>query len=275
MDEQADSLSRRQGDRHGESAEQVEDYLRLEEHIAQLQSDRRPRRPRRMSPAQARIYQMAALFRSAAPDAAQPDPAFAARLYGQLQQEVAKQRGGLRVPRVPSLSRRNLLAGGIGIAAAAAGAAVGVGVERSLESAPRGPFKRPLVVEGAWEPVVAADALPVGAVYRFVTEHVVGFVRHTAAGFEALSGACTHMGCLVGWNSTNRTFDCPCHGGVFLENGNPSPASPVAYRPLPAIRTKVEGGKVWVYLPAVSSSTPTAEPSGSDPYPARPGDPTN
>lgn len=50
-----------------------------------LQQDQRPRRPCRMTPGQARIYQMAALFRAAAPGATAPDPDFVIRLEAQLE----------------------------------------------------------------------------------------------------------------------------------------------------------------------------------------------
>ena len=56
-----------------------------------------------------------------------------------------------------------------------------------------------------------------------------GIIRrglHKVAAFRDLDGAliersavCTHLGCIVHWNSFERCWDCPCHGSQFSPDG--------------------------------------------------------
>ncbi|MGH3711921.1 MAG: FAD-dependent oxidoreductase [Micromonosporaceae bacterium] len=43
--------------------------------------------------------------------------------------------------------------------------------------------------------------------------------RDDAGGLHAVSATCTHMGCVVGFNPAERTWDCPCHGSRFGVDG--------------------------------------------------------
>jgi Rieske Fe-S protein len=240
----------------------------LDERIERMRADRRPSTTR-LSPDEARMQVIAAALRAQEPGADEPDPDFVARLRQRLLDPAAapqpiplEQRPR---PARQGVSRRAILAGGLGVAAAAAaGVAVGVGVERLTDEPQPWPAMVPQG-QGAWLPVVSVDALALGQVVRFTANSVVGFVRRTADGFAALSGVCTHMGCFLDWNTTARTYDCPCHGGRFAENGASAPSSVVAYRPLPTLQTRVEQGKVWVYVPA-SSSAPDGGAPLATPY---------
>ena len=48
----------------------------------------------------------------------------------------------------------------------------------------------------------------------------VAAYRDESGAVHACSAVCTHMGCLVGWNETDRTWDCPCHGSRFALDGS-------------------------------------------------------
>ncbi len=43
--------------------------------------------------------------------------------------------------------------------------------------------------------------------------------RDDSGTLHALSAVCPHLGCIVRWNSLERTWDCPCHGSRFALDG--------------------------------------------------------
>jgi glycine/D-amino acid oxidase-like deaminating enzyme/nitrite reductase/ring-hydroxylating ferredoxin subunit len=49
--------------------------------------------------------------------------------------------------------------------------------------------------------------------------HKVGVFRDDDGKLYAVSPVCRHLGCLVGWNALDRTWDCPCHGGRYRADG--------------------------------------------------------
>jgi Rieske Fe-S protein len=85
----------------GEDQERFEDYLELERYIEELQAGHAAHPPADLTPERARIYRMAALFRSAPPEAADPRPEFVASLRAQLLAENAEDDQEDTVPRMP------------------------------------------------------------------------------------------------------------------------------------------------------------------------------
>jgi glycine/D-amino acid oxidase-like deaminating enzyme/nitrite reductase/ring-hydroxylating ferredoxin subunit len=43
--------------------------------------------------------------------------------------------------------------------------------------------------------------------------------RDEDGGLHTLSATCTHLGCVVGFNDAERTWECPCHGSRFSTRG--------------------------------------------------------
>ena len=43
--------------------------------------------------------------------------------------------------------------------------------------------------------------------------------RDRSGRVHKMSAVCPHMGCVVAWNSTEETWDCPCHGSRFSAEG--------------------------------------------------------
>lgn len=57
-----------------------------------------------------------------------------------------------------------------------------------------------------------------GAVIESNGEKVAAY-KDEEGEVSAMSAVCTHMGCTVGWNKEEKTWDCPCHGSCFDADG--------------------------------------------------------
>ena len=65
-----------------------------------------------------------------------------------------------------------------------------------------------------------ADAIDTGegAVVRRGLEKLAVY-RDEHGHLHELSAVCPHLGCVVAWNSTERMWNCPCHGSRFFHDG--------------------------------------------------------
>jgi glycine/D-amino acid oxidase-like deaminating enzyme/nitrite reductase/ring-hydroxylating ferredoxin subunit len=115
---------------------------------------------------------------------------------------------------------------------------------------------RDLIVDGSsnWESVYAPDRTPPAALANYINENLTaaknfaeyllpgeikladdlspgqgGVLRDGLSMFAVCrdksgqvhtrSASCTHLGCIVHWNSTEQCWDCPCHGSQFAPDG--------------------------------------------------------
>ncbi|KAF0234017.1 MAG: FAD dependent [Desulfovibrionaceae bacterium] len=57
-----------------------------------------------------------------------------------------------------------------------------------------------------------------GAILRRGVKKIAAF-RDETGKIHEMSAVCPHLGGIVRWNPTEKTWDCPCHGSRFKETG--------------------------------------------------------
>jgi len=74
--------------------------------------------------------------------------------------------------------------------------------------------------------------------YRARARETVFLVWDGDKTIRAMSATCTHLGCQVQWQSKEKKFRCPCHGGVYAADGTVLEGPPP--RPLQTIEARLE-----------------------------------
>ena len=86
--------------------------------------------------------------------------------------------------------------------------------------------------------------LPVGGAKTITYGGTPVLVLRTPEGLRAFSLVCTHLGCIVQWQTDKNEFYCPCHDGRFDEFGDVIAGPPPI--PLEQLAVRLEGETVIV-----------------------------
>jgi menaquinol-cytochrome c reductase iron-sulfur subunit len=112
-----------------------------------------------------------------------------------------------------------------------------------------------------WVPIGRLDDFPAGEVRHVVVDaprddpgpslrrRAVYVSRPSADEVVVFSRSCTDLGCPVLWDPGSRWFLCPCHGGIFSQDGQPQAGPPS--RPLYRYASRVRAARVEIDLRSV------------------------
>jgi nitrite reductase/ring-hydroxylating ferredoxin subunit len=159
----------------------------------------------------------------------------------------------------PAMGRRRVLKV-VGVAAAAA---VGGGVVERVGSRPqRGRSdKANVAADGAWQTVATSSELDDLGVLRFATPATVGFLTRSGGVLRAVSGVCTHQGCLLEYREGDQELACPCHRATFALTGDVRAHDVVGLLPpLPQLPVREQDGRIEVYLATTTNGAPKPKP---------------
>jgi menaquinol-cytochrome c reductase iron-sulfur subunit len=87
-----------------------------------------------------------------------------------------------------------------------------------------------------------------------ITANGAAWLRRDSSGqFTAFSVNCTHMGCPVRWLPDADLFMCPCHGGVYYQDGTVAAGPPP--KPLVRFEVRVANDHVEIKAAAIPITT--------------------
>jgi menaquinol-cytochrome c reductase iron-sulfur subunit len=148
-------------------------------------------------------------------------------------------------------SRRRMLSRISLALVAASGALLGIPVVGFV----LGPFTKR--VREVWRDVGPVDSFVAGKTVKVeyqdpsplpwagVTARTAAWLRRDEGlQFTAFAINCTHLGCPVRWIDSADLFMCPCHGGVYYDDGTVAGGPPP--RPLPRYPVRIHDGLVQI-----------------------------
>jgi menaquinol-cytochrome c reductase iron-sulfur subunit len=117
-----------------------------------------------------------------------------------------------------------------------------------------------------WRPVGSVDSFRIGETVKVdftdpsplpwsgITASTAAWLRRTGKSeFIAFSINCRHLGCPVRWLDGAKLFMCPCHGGVYYEDGSVAAGPPP--EPLARYAVRVNNGQVEIQTSPIPLTT--------------------
>ena len=126
------------------------------------------------------------------------------------------------------------------------------------------PLVRP--AKPVWRKVGAVESFSIGRTVKVdfidpsplpwsgITAKTAAWLRRVGPSeFIAFSINCRHLGCPVRWVDGAKLFMCPCHGGVYYEDGSVAAGPPP--EPLARYVTRVNDGQVEIQTSPIPLTT--------------------
>ena len=208
----------------------------------------RGRRPRRFTASQDEAEAMAAAagLVAARAGADLPDKAALDRIHQRLSKRLDES-----PPVEARFTRRAWLQTFVTAAAAGVvGVALGEVLTRPASTVPVATGPTVLTPDGGqWRRVAAVTQLPEGHAMLVSTDSVDAVVVNDGGQITAVSGVCTHLGCRLQPDDSDKRLSCPCHQTAFSWSGKVLYYRLKAAPPdLPSIQSRVKDGQIELFV---------------------------
>jgi Rieske Fe-S protein len=95
--------------------------------------------------------------------------------------------------------------------------------------------------------IIELAKINIGETHQFALSNgMPAILFRTKTGVFAYSATCTHEGCTVAYQSSNKSLYCPCHGAEFDPFKNGGVITGPTRDALPTVKVEISGD--WVVL---------------------------